>query len=294
MPRYRCRRCTRRPPLPLSTGHGGSVVCGHCGSLMERRSLLPGLGTLLMGGGLLALCWLALPDAIEGLAMLASGTPGLTRLVAVLDPPPEPSRRPLGLLHGDLFDRLAEADLTWIPTAEPVPGEGIRYSYRRRLGEPPLSVAQIQRLMADPPDHAAEREAITLLLQELERVGVAVELAPTRKSGAAGEWDHAERTIRVQPLVVEKGTVEFLRVLNHEAIHVAQSCVGGGVRARPLRLGLDTRMPSELSEQLGAALYAGSSAAERVLEKEAYANQHRFDLGAALVRRHCAAHPALG
>ncbi|MEB3255576.1 MAG: hypothetical protein VKJ05_04215 [Synechococcaceae cyanobacterium] len=294
MPRYRCRSCNHRPPLPLTTAHGGAVVCGHCGSLMERRSLRPAFGTLLLSGGLFALCWLALPDALTSLAMLASGTPGLTRLVAVLDPPPEPSRRPLVLLHGDLFDRLAEGDLAWIPTAEPVPGEGIRYSYRRRLGEPPLSVPQIQRLMANPPDHVREREAITLLLQELERVGVAVELAPTRKAGAAGEWDHAVRTIRVQPMVVEKGTVEFLRVLNHEAIHVAQSCVGGGVRARPLRLGLDTRMPQELSEQLGAALYAGSSPVERALEKEAYANQHRFDLGAALVRRHCAAHPALG
>lgn len=269
------------------------MVCGHCGSLMVRRSLLPVFGTLLMGGGFAALCVLALPDALEGLAILASGTPGLSEVVAYLDPPPEPARRPLALLNGDLMDRLAEADQTWIPTAEPVPGEGIRYHYRRRLGEPPLSIAQIQALMAHPPSFEQERQTLQALLQELQRVGVALEMAPTRKQGAAGEWDHAERTIRMQPLVAEKGSEEFLRVLNHEAIHVAQSCAGGGLRARPVPLGLDTTMPAELAQQLSATIYASSPPLERQLEREAYANQQRFELGAALVRQHCPPHPAL-
>ena len=115
---------------------------------MVRRSLLPVVGTLLMGGGLVALSLLALPDALKGLAVVASGTPGLSEVVAYLDPPPEPSRRPLALLNGDLLDRLAEGDLSWVPTAEPVNGQGIRYHYRRRLGEAPLSIAQIQARVA--------------------------------------------------------------------------------------------------------------------------------------------------
>jgi hypothetical protein len=279
--------------MALRTGVAGQVVCGHCGSLMVRRSLLPLIGTVLMGGGFVAICGLAMPDAMQGLAILASGTPGLSQVVAYLDPPPEPARRPLALLNGDLMDRLAEADQTWIPTAEPVPGQGIRYHYRRRLGEPPLSIAQIQALMAHPPSFEPERQALQSLLQELQRVGVALEVAPTRKKGAAGEWDHAARTIRMQPLVAQKGSEEFLRVLNHEAIHVAQSCAGGGLRARPVPLGLDTAMPAELAQQLSATIYAASPPLEKQLEREAYANQHRLELGAELVRQHCPPHPAL-
>jgi hypothetical protein len=259
---------------------------------MERRSRSGGLvlaaGTLLVGLGLLAL-----PDAIDGLAIVASGTPSLARVVAQLDPLPEPARRPLALLQGDLVDRLAQADLAWIPTTEPIEGGGIRYLYRRRLGEPTPSVERLKAMVDNPPDYGAERQAIARLLQELERAGVAIEVTEPRKRGAAGEWDHARRTLRLQPMVVEKGTVEFLRVLNHEAIHVAQSCAGGGLRARPRRLGLATAMHPEMEQQLNDPMYAASGGEERELEREAYANQHHIGLGAELLRRHCRPHPAL-
>jgi hypothetical protein len=268
-------------------------VCGHCGSVMERRPSIVGVASLLAGTALLGLSLLAQPGAIDGLTTLAVDTPGLSELVRQLDPPPEPAARPLALLKGDLMDRLVEGDRAWIPTVEPLPDGGIRYSYRRRLGEPAPSLAQLRAMMLHPPDTTVERQSIATLLQELERVGVAIELAPTRKPGAAAEWDHALRTIRVRPLVLEKGTVEFLRVLNHEAIHVAQSCAGGGLRSRPKSLGLGTAMHPEVAQQLNAAMYASSSPLERQLEKEAYANQHRFELGGALVRRHCRPHPKL-
>ena len=290
---YRCRGCSLQPPHPLFTGSGGSVVCGHCGSLMERRSGPLRGGSFLFSALLFGLGLGALPSALERLALVTSTTPGLAEVVARLDPPPAPSRRPLALLQGDLLDRLSEADLAWIPTTEPLPGGGIRYLYRRRLGEPQPSIEQLQAMVSTPPDLSQERQAITTLLQELERVGVAIELGPTRKRGAAGEWDHAERTLRVQPLVVGKGTVEFLRVLNHEAIHVAQSCASGGLRARPRSLGLSLAMHPELASQLANPMYAGSDPQVQQLEREAYANQHHIGLGADLVRLHCRPHPAL-
>ena len=293
MSRYRCRRCAARPPFPLSTGLGGSVVCGHCGSLMERRGWLSGGVVLLAGSLLLGVGVAAVPEALDGLTSVASSVPSLSRAVARLDPPPVPERRPLALLQGDLVERLAEADLAWIPTSEPIPGGGIRYQFRRRLGEPEPSLKQLQGMIANPPDYSAEREAIGLLLRELERVGVAIDLEATRKPGAAGEWDHAQRTIRLQPRVVEKGTVEFLRVLNHEAIHVAQSCAGGGLRARPRPLGLTKVMHPEMEAQLKDPMYANSPFEERELEREAYANQNQIGLGATLLRRHCRPHPAL-
>lgn len=293
MSHYRCRRCAARPPFPLSTGLGGAVVCGHCGSLMERRGWFSGGVVLLAGTLLLGVGIAVLPEAIDGLTSVASGVPSLSKVVARLDPPPVPERRPLVLLQGDLVERLAEADLAWIPTTEPMPGGGIRYQFRRRLGEPEPSLEQLKAMIANPPDYGEEREAIGTLLRELERVGVAIDLEATRKPGAAGEWDHAERTLRLQPQVVEKGTVEFLRVLNHEAIHVAQSCAGGGLRARPRSLGLTKVMHPEMEAQLRDPMYAASPIEEQELEREAYANQNQIGLGAKLLRRYCRPHPAL-
>jgi hypothetical protein len=293
MSRYHCRRCTARPPFPLSTGLGGSVICGHCGSLMERRGRLSGGVVLLAGPLLLTVGIVALPEVINGSVRLASVVPGLSRAVARLDPPPATERRPLALLQGDLVERLAVADLAWIPTTEPIAGGGIRYKFRRRLGEPEPSLEQIKAMIDNPPDYGEERAAIGSLLRELQRVGVAIDLEATHKPGAAGEWDHSQRTMRLQPLVVQKGTVEFLRVLNHEAIHVAQSCAGGGLRARPRLLGLSKVMHPEMAAQLKNPMYADSPLEERELEREAYANQHQIGLGAKLVRRHCRPHPAL-
>jgi hypothetical protein len=112
-------------------------------------------------------------------------------------------------------------------------------------------------------------------------------LEPPRKAGAAAEWDHAARTLRIQPGVLEKGTVDFAQVLNHEAIHVAQSCSAGGLRARPKALGLSTDLDPEMESHLKEPLYADAAAWETLLEREAYANQHYLDLGATLVRTHC-------
>lgn len=270
------------------------MVCEHCGALMESPSLLGMVSRLLLSGGLAGLALAAMPDAFDGLAMVATGIPGLSQVVSRFDPPPEPARRPLALLQGDLVDRLSEADNSWIPTTEILPGGAIRYQYRRRLGEPELSIAELRQRIVNPPDHSEERLAISDLLQALQRAGVAVEVTQPRKQGAAGEWDHAVRTIRIQPSVLEKGTVEFARVLNHESIHVAQSCAGGGIRARPRPLGLDLAMHPELAEQLRDPMYTGIASEEKGLEREAYANQHRLQLGAALVQRHCPVNPALG
>ena len=293
MSRYRCRRCAVRPPFPLSTGLGSAVVCGHCGSLMERRGRFSEGVALLAGTLLLGVGIAALPEAIEGMTSVATSVPSLSRAVARLDPPPAPERRPLALLQSDLEERLAAADLAWIPTSEPLPGGGIRYQFRRRLGEPEPTLEQLKAMIVNPPDYSVERQAIGTLLRELERVGVAIDLEATRKPGAAGEWDHAERTMRLQPQVLEKGTVEFLRVLNHEAIHVAQSCAGGGLRARPRPLGLSKAMHPEMETQLQDPMYASSTLEERELEREAYANQNQIHLGATLLRRHCRPHPAL-
>ena len=57
-----------------------------------------------------------------------------------------------------------------------------------------------------------------------------------------------------------------------------------GVR---LELGLPSALPDHLTGVLNESVYSQASEQERQLEREAYANQTRLNLGAQLVRRHC-------
>ena len=216
---------------------------------------------------------------------------GLALLEAAGDrrPPLAALPAPAPVVAGhQVLQQLAVADQQWRPRAEPLPGGGTRYVYRRRPGEPPLSVSEIKALMANPPTFARERAVIRALWQQLLVLGVQLELSQPRKVGAAGEWDPSQRTLRIKPTVIDKGSREFARVLNHEAIHVAQSCVGGGLRAQPRMLGLpQQQMPAHLNHVLAEPTYAGASERERQLEREAYANQDQLDLGLNLLQIHC-------
>lgn len=186
-----------------------------------------------------------------------------------------------------LLTRLAEADRQWIPTREILPHGGVRYHYKRRAGDPELGIGQIRELIANPPTFGREQAAIRALLSRLLHVGVVVQLTEPRKQGAAAEWDPAQRTIRIRPRVVGKGSREFAKVLNHEAIHVAQSCFGGRLQGSPRPLGLNDALPPTLASVLNEPLYQEASALERRLEREAYAHQDRLELGVRLVERHC-------
>jgi hypothetical protein len=73
--------------------------------------------------------------------------------------------------------------------------------------------------------------------------------------------------------MTEKGSADFLRVLGHEAVHVAQSCMAGDLKARPKSLGLAIANPEQLKQKLSDPVYSDASRWEQALELEAYATQ---------------------
>jgi len=304
MRRQRCPLCGAQP-LHVWRSRRGEPLCGDCGGLLERRRRGGNGQILVLTLAFLALVALAAVDLIDRRSILSPSGPLMQRLVervrvetGMATPIQE---QPLTLINEGLFERLSEADQQWLPRVEPLPEGGQRYLYKRRLGDPELNLAQIRALLADPPTYAAEQQAIRQLLEVLQGAGVRLRLVEPQKPGAAAEWDHSLRMLRIKPSVVEEGSLEFARVLNHEAIHVAQSCRGGGLGETPVALGLSRRLAPELAEQLrdlfdqpaaaagGTAngTYGEATPAERGLEQEAYANQHRLGLGASLVAAHC-------
>ena len=184
-----------------------------------------------------------------------------------------------------LFAQLDAADARWTPRAEVIPGAGTRYIYKRRAGDPALSVDEVKALMRNPPRFERERLAIRELLNALRRAGVMVALGPPRLQGAAGEFDVGRKVLRIRPDIPDQGSREFAKVLNHEAIHVAQSCRRGAL------LGLSRELDAASRRHLAEPLYAKASARVLALEAEAYANQERLSLGPQLLAQHCRLQP---
>ena len=271
-----------------SARRSGSSRCRFCGCRFGANPLagLARLALLLTAGALLVN---ASPPLLQELARRTAHSEALAALIARVSPPPDPRLAPVALLRNGLFSQLQQADQRWIPTSTPLPDGGTRYEYHRRPGDPELSLAEIKALIANPPDHAAERQSIRSLLTELQRVGVQIALTVPLKPGAAAEWDPRARTIRIDPQSLAHGTVDFLRLLSHETIHVAQSCKAGQLWAIPIPLGLPTAMPDELASTVSQAIATHTSSWELQLEREAYANQHRGELGPRLLRRYCPA-----
>ena len=187
----------------------------------------------------------------------------------------------------EVLEKLASADRQWVPKAERFANGSTRFSYRRRTGEPSLSIDEIRDLMAHPPTFSVERQSISRLWQILERAGVDIRLTQPRKDGAAGEWDPKAKTLRIQPAVLAMGSAEFARVLNHEAIHVAQSCKRGSLTAHPEVIGLPNNLPIELEFVLQKPQYLHTSPLAKSLEMEAFANQSDLDLGPSMLQIYC-------
>jgi len=261
-------------------GRDGLWTCAYCGAVGRRRPSRGGTGWFWAWLSLLGLAGASLPLALPCLQRQELPLP----LAVVLPPSPAGLE---GIDQGRLLHSLAQADGAWVPRAEVLDDGRIRYHYKRRSGDPPLTLPEIRSLMDAPPRFEAEREAIAGLLQVLGLAGVRIQLDQPRRAGAAAEWEPVGRTIRIRPDVLQGGSAEFAKVLNHEAIHVAQSCSRGHVRAMPQPLGLGQTLSPHLEAVLEEGLYQSAGPLERKLEREAYANQHQLGLGAQLVRSHC-------
>ena len=186
-----------------------------------------------------------------------------------------------------VLDVLHQNDRQWQPRLV-VNHQGLQeYTYRQRPGAPELSLKDIQALLRSPPDYTSDVESIKNLLSALDRYGVTVVIAEPNRIGASGEWNPRRGEMRISHLVVKRGTQAFRRVLNHEAIHTAQSCAGGSIRSRPKPLGLSRRLDKTAIRNLQSEIYADLTSIDRRLEEEAYANQEDPEIGALLLKVHC-------
>lgn len=186
-----------------------------------------------------------------------------------------------------LLRRLEESDREGLPRTRRLPDGRVQVTARRLPGDPPLTLAAAEAMLRNPPRWEEERAAIRALLDRLRRLGVTVTFETLVTPEATGQWNPQRRRLSLRPDLPDKGSRLFALVLNHEAIHVAQSCAAGGLNQLPRPLGLGGRPAAAELQLLAQPVYRDRSSAVQALEAEAFAHQADLRLGLSLLDRHC-------
>ena len=163
-----------------------------------------------------------------------------------------------------------------------------RYRYIFMKDEPSKLPDQLEERAIDLTNKfATSREIIKLLLKTLRDIGVTVAIGNPGKAGAAAVWSPQLQTIRISEGKMEQGSLAVLRVLNHEAIHVAQSCKSGGINHRVLPMGVDLSPEKIYNNQISSNIYSRASSDIRTAEKEAYSYEYSSRSAIYFINKYC-------
>lgn len=163
----------------------------------------------------------------------------------------------------------------------------ISYQYYRKQGEPAKSQKELDEMVKNGKNFANIQEKIAQLLTILAEHNVLVVIGEPNISGASGEWDPSRQTIRIKPSSLSKGSEVFLRILNHEAIHVAQSCRNGGINYKPKALDVELSPTKVFEQQLNSDIYSQIGDKTRRLESEAYSYEYSSKAARFYLSKYC-------
>ena len=169
-----------------------------------------------------------------------------------------------------------------------------RYRYIATKGEGSKTREQVEREAEEIEKKiSTSRKRTKNLLKMLRDVGVTVAIGNPGKAGAAAVWSPKIQTIKISRQKMEEGSQAVLRVLNHEGIHVAQSCKNGGINYKPIPLGLKLSPTEIYKTQIGSKIYEKSSRKVKKLEKEAYSYEFSNRATIYLIEKECEGKRAL-
>lgn len=127
--------------------------------------------------------------------------------------------------------------------------------------------------------------SISQQIKTLESLGIEIVIGNPSIDGASAEWDSSSRTMTISSETMQQGARAVLQVMNHEAVHVAQSCRAGGVSTGGTALGIGTS--GAAAKALQHEAYEGISEEEKQMELEAYTLTNQAGAGIAAAIDHC-------
>ena len=88
--------------------------------------------------------------------------------------------------------------------------------------------------MRNPPENNFEAAFIKNSVIMLNNSDIDIILEKPKIIGASAEWEYKNKIIRFNPRIMKSGTKAFAKAMNHEIIHIIQSCLGGNFKKEPV------------------------------------------------------------
>lgn len=161
------------------------------------------------------------------------------------------------------------------------------YRYYRREGEAAKTIKELDEQVKNRSEFWQSQQKLAQLLTILTDLNVLVVIGEPRLKGADGEWDASSQTIRIAPRALNKGSKAVERILNHEAIHVAQSCYNGGINYKPRALDIELSPAKIYRRHLDSEIYSQIGEKTKLIESEAYSYEYSSKAARHFLSEHC-------
>lgn len=159
--------------------------------------------------------------------------------------------------------------------------------YKKNNYQKTLSQKELLYLIKNPENYLYERKFIKESLNYLNNLGISLILTDFQKENGSAYWLPVNKLIKIDKKAINSGSLTFARILNHEMIHIAQSCKGGSINSIPELIGIKEKMNEEKHTLLKSKVYKNLSIYEISLEKEAYSYQDNLSAGKYLIKKFC-------
>ena len=159
--------------------------------------------------------------------------------------------------------------------------------YKKSNFQKELSQKELIYLIKNPRNFYQEQNFVEESLKFLNHLGISVFLLELNDEKGSAYWLPEKQIIRIDSRTLNAGTLTFAKILNHEMIHVAQSCKGGSIKSFPKLIGLNEKLNEEKNYLLSSKVYKNLPKSQISLEKEAYSYQDNLSAGKYLINKFC-------
>jgi hypothetical protein len=182
---------------------------------------------------------------------------------------------------------LKKADKRNSPKMITNPDSSKSIIYKKSNFQKKLSQKELIYLIKNPQNFNQEQNFVEKALKFLDQLGISVFLLELSDEKGSAYWLPEKQIIKIDSKTLNAGTLTFAKILNHEMIHIAQSCKGGSINAFPKLIGLNEKLNEEKNHLLSSEVYKNLPKSQISLEKEAYSYQDNLSAGKYLINKYC-------
>ena len=159
--------------------------------------------------------------------------------------------------------------------------------YKKSNFQKELSQKELIYLIKNPRNFYQEQNFVEEALKFLNQLGISVFFSELNDKKGSAYWLPEKQIIKIDSKTLNAGSLTFAKILNHEMIHVAQSCKGGSINSFPKLIGLNEKLNQEKNYLLSSEVYKNLPKYQISLEKEAYSYQDDLSAGKYLIKKFC-------